>query len=232
MPAASSFEHWGRLFNNMKPMNDTHYVKLFNGLIHSSIWKQPHETFKVFITFLLMKDSGGVVFADNEWIASVARVTVEQADAAILYLTSPDPESRDDANEGRRIEPIDDERMLWLVLNHEKYRDMLPQSVQRAVWRSEKANYRKGKSSDEFNCPPVSAGKKAYANFLNSDFWRDLTQRKKQSIGKCEECGATESLESHHVFYRGDWFDTQLEDLKVLCASCHSKTHNLEPTYA
>lgn len=44
-------------------------------------------------------------------------------------------------------------------------------------------------------------------------------------VGKCERCPATKSLQSHHLFYRDDWFQTQIEDLEVLCDLCHEEEH-------
>jgi len=67
--------------------------------------------------------------------------------------------------------------------------------------------------------------KELYAMFLDSDWWRSLSKRKKRKVGKCEHCATKKHLTSHHVVYRENWFDTRLEDLKVLCWPCHRETH-------
>jgi hypothetical protein len=72
-------------------------------------------------------------------------------------------------------------------------------------------------------------GKELYELFLESKWWRDLSRRKRRSVGKCEVCGTTERLQSHHKFYRENWFDTQEGDLRVLCRQCHKKEHGIEP---
>ncbi len=64
-----------------------------------------------------------------------------------------------------------------------------------------------------------------YQEFLRTPFWKDLSQRKIASVGKCEECGFHLHLQAHHRFYRKNWFDTQLEDLQVLCRTCHRIEH-------
>lgn len=67
--------------------------------------------------------------------------------------------------------------------------------------------------------------KDAYREFLKSDFWRKLTKLKKETVGHCERCGSRRCLQSHHRFYRDDWFQTQESDLEVLCRTCHKKHH-------
>lgn len=66
-----------------------------------------------------------------------------------------------------------------------------------------------------------------YSKFLESDFWKDLTSKKIASIGRCERCNKTETLQSHHKFYRDDWHETKMEDLEVLCRECHKKEHGI-----
>lgn len=63
--------------------------------------------------------------------------------------------------------------------------------------------------------------------FLESEWWKDLSRRKRLIKGKCEQCGCEERLQSHHVRYPANWFDTTLSDLKVLCRGCHEKEHGL-----
>lgn len=72
----------------------------------------------------------------------------------------------------------------------------------------------------------VLSTKELYGLFLDSEWWRRLTWEKKRSVGnRCELCGGVNELQSHHVFYRPNWFDTQLKDLLVLCCKCHEKQH-------
>lgn len=66
-----------------------------------------------------------------------------------------------------------------------------------------------------------------YAMFLESDWWIELSRRKRSMVGHCERCPATSALQAHHVRYPENWFDTRLEDLEVLCRDCHEKEHKI-----
>lgn len=72
--------------------------------------------------------------------------------------------------------------------------------------------------------------KQKYREFLESDFWIELSAEKRDGVTKCEECGKGNGvLQSHHMFYRKNWYDTKLEDLVVLCRGCHRKRHGFAP---
>ena len=71
--------------------------------------------------------------------------------------------------------------------------------------------------------------KAEYARFLQSDFWINLSRTKRDQIGRCQHCGSKRHLQAHHVFYRSDWYQTQLADLKVLCRVCHEIEHGIRP---
>lgn len=66
---------------------------------------------------------------------------------------------------------------------------------------------------------------RAYRAFLRTEFWKNLTIEKKASVGRCERCPEVDGLQSHHIFYRSDWFETELGDLEVLCEACHQEEH-------
>lgn len=73
---------------------------------------------------------------------------------------------------------------------------------------------------------PIQAStKELYRMFLDSDFWRDLSSRKRELVGRCEACGETRRLQAHHKRYPNNWFDTTLDDLTVLCRFCHERKH-------
>lgn len=72
--------------------------------------------------------------------------------------------------------------------------------------------------------------KAEYRAFLQTEFWKELSARKKASVGwRCEKCGSGDYIQSHHVFYPGNWFDTTLDNLQVLCRKCHQIEHGISP---
>lgn len=77
---------------------------------------------------LARSDSRGRVWASIPGLANVAGVTIEQCEKALDVFLSPDPYSRTKDHEGRRIEEIDGG---WILLNHNKYRDLRDENVKR-----------------------------------------------------------------------------------------------------
>lgn len=75
-------------------------------------------------------------------------------------------------------------------------------------------------------CQPERT-KENYELFLRSDFWIELSARKKKLVKKCERCGSRRNLQSHHKVYPDNWYQTTLEMLEVLCRACHKKEHGL-----
>lgn len=89
-----------------------------------------------------------------------------------------------------------------------------------------------GSRGSEFSedSPSFPDRKAAYQQFLTTPFWRDMSQRCLARDGhRCTLCHRNNHLHAHHVFYRRNWFDTQLGDLKTLCEACHSTVHGHKP---
>ena len=101
------------------------YTKLFSDIVESSIWNEPPDTCKVWITLLALSDQDGYVRGSVGWLAGKARVSKEKCAAAISLFQRPDEESRTPDHEGRRIEALDDG---WLILNYIVFRDRLSQN--------------------------------------------------------------------------------------------------------
>lgn len=98
------------------------YTKLFSEILTSSIWNEDDKTRIVWITLLALADMRGLVMCAKSSLAVMARVKNEDCQRAIERLESPDAESKNPANEGRRIQPVEGG---WLILNYEKYRNKL-----------------------------------------------------------------------------------------------------------
>ena len=120
------------------------YSKLFSGIVTSSVWCQDSATLRVWIAMLALKDTNGDVEGSIPGFASLARVSLEEMRRAIEILSSPDPDSRTQDLEGRRIVDIPGG---WHVVNHLKYRNMgQSQEGSRAPYMR---NYRKGKKGGQ-----------------------------------------------------------------------------------
>ena len=96
------------------------WAKLFSSIVTSSVWTEDDATLRVWIAMLATADAEGVVEGSIPGFASLARVTVEQMEAALAKLSAPDAYSRTPDHGGRRVEKIEGG---WLVLNYAKYRE-------------------------------------------------------------------------------------------------------------
>jgi hypothetical protein len=71
-----------------------------------------------------------------------------------------------------------------------------------------------------------------YRDFLETPYWKTVAEHKKYKAGyRCELCNSTGSLNVHHKTYEhhGDEINN-LNDLVVLCKSCHEKFHDISQT--
>lgn len=121
-------------------MRASMYNKLFSKILDSSIWLESTTTRIVWLTFLAgMDETGFVQFASVPNVALRARVPLPAAERAITCLEAPDPLSADPDHEGRRIEKVPGG---WMVLNAEKYRDLVTRAIQQAQNRARVAKHR------------------------------------------------------------------------------------------
>ena len=122
------------------------YNKIFTKILDSSIWLAPDPQRIVWITFLAaMDEDGHAMFASVANVASRARVSLEDARAAIAAFEGPDPDSADPDNEGRRIERFPGG---WHVLNAHKYRAMVTKAIIREQTRLRVEKHRSKTSSN------------------------------------------------------------------------------------
>jgi hypothetical protein len=97
------------------------FTKLFSSITESTIWSESSDVRLVWITMLAMADRRGRVWASVPGLANRARVPLADCREALAKFLGPDPDSRTQAFEGRRIEVIDGG---WRLLNYEKYRQI------------------------------------------------------------------------------------------------------------
>lgn len=111
-------------------MTDT-YTKLFSSITASTIVSEPVATRWVWVTMLAAVKPDGCVYGSIPGLARLANVTLEETQIALKCFLAPDPFSRTQEHEGRRIEAIDGG---WKLLNHAKYDD-LRNDVERAEYK-------------------------------------------------------------------------------------------------
>ena len=64
----------------------------------------------------------------------------------------------------------------------------------------------------------------SYYSYQRTDYWRSLSQSLRDSVGRCEKCGAEGGLVVHHDTYERIGAERR-KDLRVLCFECHKDVH-------
>lgn len=116
------------------------YNKIFTKILDSSIWLETDATRIVWMTFLAAMDEDGFAqFASVANLAHRARVELSECEKAVSTLESPDANSSDPDNGGRRIERVPGG---WVVLNAPKYRELVTRAISRERTRLRVAKHR------------------------------------------------------------------------------------------
>jgi len=128
------------------------YTRIFASILDSSINVEdvPVSARWLFIVMLIIADDArtGVVDMPVGRLAARAGLTVEETQAALDVLSSPDPLSRSTAEEGRRIVPLrKDGRRGWLMVNWEEYKKIEIAEHRRASERERARRYREKRAS-------------------------------------------------------------------------------------
>jgi hypothetical protein len=125
------------------------YVKIFSDIITSTIWQEPNDCRVLWITILALKDEFNICRATVPALAKLCNITNDECEKYLQLFQSPDKYSRSQDNDGRRIEQIDGG---WLVLNGEKYRNMLRGQERRDYIRQKVAEHRERVNSSVNKC--------------------------------------------------------------------------------
>lgn len=126
------------------------YGRIFEGFWDSSLCqKESYSTRLAFcFMFTFMNEDGYVHCANAKVLARRANITPEEAEEAIKALSSPDPDSSNPANEGRRIDVVPGG---FIVLNAEYYQSIKNREMEREKNRARVANWRKTKKCNAKN---------------------------------------------------------------------------------
>lgn len=106
------------------------FVPLWTTTLDSSIWMEEDWVFKIWIAMLLLKDPDFIVRCTPFQIAQRARKTEKQVMEALIILSSPDTKRIEEQEyNGARIKAVDDG---WMILNAEKYTQMMSAEMKKA----------------------------------------------------------------------------------------------------
>lgn len=94
---------------------------LDDALLSSSILAEGPDVVATWTLLLASSNRHGESSLTIPFVASVLRIPDERAALAFEILSSPDPQSRNKAHEGRRI--IQTDEGTWLLVSHIKYRE-------------------------------------------------------------------------------------------------------------
>lgn len=101
------------------------YVRIFSSIIYSTIWQEDYPTRILWITMLSIQDEDGLVEASVHGLANAANITIEECEASLNKLTTPDSysrdKSRDESKDGSRIKKT---KYGWKIINSEYYKLM------------------------------------------------------------------------------------------------------------
>jgi hypothetical protein len=114
------------------------WTPLFSTIVTSTLWEESKEVRLLFVTMLALKNRDGLVLSTMSGLKRLANLTIEECEKAIKVLEAPDKKSEITQEfDGRRVERREGG---WMILNHEKYRDMVQTTKRRAY----QANWQKG----------------------------------------------------------------------------------------
>lgn len=163
------------------------YTKLFSTLVTSTIWQQPNDCRVLWITLLALKDGDDICRATIPYLAQACNLTLQQTETYLEHFQQPDPYSRSQEFEGRRIKKVEEG---WFILNGGYYRNLLRSYERRDYLREKQREHRRKlkKSTALSTMSTMSTDTDTYTNtdknkeeiyighFLN-DFWLEFPRK-------------------------------------------------------
>jgi len=135
------------------------WAPLFSKIVDSSLWEEPDNVVKVFLTMLAKKDADNVVRGSAFNISRWSKKTEAETMEALKILQSPDTRRLEpQAHEGRRIEKVDEG---WLILNGQFYQELM-RGINRKAYKAQKqSEYRARKKGGKGMADAVSGAYRA-----------------------------------------------------------------------
>lgn len=106
------------------------YAPLYSEIADSSLWDEPYHVRILFVTMMAKKQADQIVYGDEYRLKKWANLnSMEEVNDALRVLESPDKLRPGQRFQGRRIERVDGG---WLILNGEKYEELMQKINERA----------------------------------------------------------------------------------------------------
>lgn len=145
-------------------MSQQLYARVFVQILDSSL-AEDWQTRHVFEDLLKLAD-GGIVDMTRQAIARRTNAPLDIINDAIAKLEAPDPASRDEAEEGRRIVRLDDHRDWgWRIVNWDKYEAIKSREQDRAKVRERVQRHRERQRLSKHSSPrpPTDSDPSSYS---------------------------------------------------------------------
>lgn len=124
------------------------WTPIFSKLVDSSVWDEPYSVRVLWMTMLALKDRDHVVRCNEYALHKRGSMPMEDVEAGLRVLESPDKRRPDQEYGGRRIQRVEDG---WLILNGEVYQGAMRVAAERA----RKAAWAR-KNRKTRNCPTLA----------------------------------------------------------------------------
>lgn len=187
------------------------YGKIFDSIYDGSLYGE-FEAIVTLQALVILSDERGYIDLSTKALAGRTSYPLEVIEKGIEVLSQPDPESRSEEYEGRRIIPLEEGRSFgWLVVNKKKYRGIASKEDKRENDRIRIAKKRAGQkglfddvSHDVAGSRDVSQG---VADVAHTD--TDTNTDKSKDTGTSPDGDAPEdgSAKKKKKFKYPDWFE-------------------------
>lgn len=139
------------------------YTRIFTSILDSSLNENsfPVEARWLFLVMLIIADEDrtGVVDMPVSRLAARAGLSVEETEKGLESLSQPDPDSRSEAEEGRRIAPLQEGKIRgWRIVNWPEYREIANEEQRRAQVRKAVAKHRQREKVINSNTQEITKG--------------------------------------------------------------------------
>jgi hypothetical protein len=129
------------------------YGKIFDSLFGSSIMEEAMHTRLLWLSMIVLADEDGVLDMTAPALARRTNIPIDLVEDGLARLAAPDPTSRTDAEDGRRIVPLDGQPFGWQLVNYAHYRALHSNAERRDYWREYRRQRRaEGKDGSAVHC--------------------------------------------------------------------------------